>query len=308
MMMGRAPVDEEPVPLASIETPMPVAQEHSTEPDIEDTATTEPTIEDKRPPSQPSRTQPPPSRHRGDNHARARHRGRTVAEPTDPEPSAQPTPAGLVATTPVTLDAEAGEMISRDLLARGSRSEAMAAALVSRRQRHTARCSAAITASGRVRARSSHGASCSHRRCRSRRPLWRSSEPAASARRAAPLRSRRLWRRSTLAVSVIALDARDGGRTLADLLSDSSVAVAAMDLGAATQAVAQRAGGIVILETPAVNPNDRAAVAALIAELEPLALDATYVALPATLGRRPRVASVAAFGELAAGNRDHACR
>ena len=93
-------------------------------------------------------------------------------------------------------------------------------------------------------------------------------------------------RASTLSVSAISLASADGGRELAELLRSQGVTVAAGKTGSgiARRVEKARVGGLVVIDTPAVAPGDSAAVHALATELEPLALDAVYIVLPATLG------------------------
>jgi flagellar biosynthesis protein FlhF len=93
-------------------------------------------------------------------------------------------------------------------------------------------------------------------------------------------------RASTLSVSAISLASGDGGRELAELLRAQGVSVAAGKTGSelARRVEKARRGGLVVIDTPAVAPGDGEAVQALAAELEPLALDAVYIVLPATLG------------------------
>ncbi len=93
-------------------------------------------------------------------------------------------------------------------------------------------------------------------------------------------------RASTLSVSAISLASADGGRELAELVRAQGVTVAAGKTGSAIASRVEkgRVGGLVVVDTPAVAPGDSAAVQALATELEPLALDAVYIVLPATLG------------------------
>jgi flagellar biosynthesis GTPase FlhF len=106
-------------------------------------------------------------------------------------------------------------------------------------------------------------------------------------------------RSSTLAVSVVALNAADGGRELSAWLSPLSVPVrscSALELAEVVRDA--RAGGFVIIDTPAVTPTDEGGVEELGAVLAPLGLDAIYVALPATLGAQAARRALASFSEL----------
>jgi flagellar biosynthesis GTPase FlhF len=106
-------------------------------------------------------------------------------------------------------------------------------------------------------------------------------------------------RSSTLSVSVIALDNPEGARELRRLLSDDDVPVMSLSGAMAKRAVDEgRDGGLVIVDTSAVTPTDPSAVEALGLRLEPLELDATYVALPATLGPQAARRALASFGTL----------
>ncbi|MGO9791320.1 MAG: hypothetical protein ACLP8S_18025 [Solirubrobacteraceae bacterium] len=104
---------------------------------------------------------------------------------------------------------------------------------------------------------------------------------------------------STLTVSALSLHAPDGGRALAELLRATRVGVHAVDGAQAARAVTERRhGGLVILDTVAVRPGDLSAMRALGAELEPLALDAIYIALPATLGPQAARGVLGSFAAL----------
>lgn len=106
-------------------------------------------------------------------------------------------------------------------------------------------------------------------------------------------------RGSTLGVTVISLD--DPGRAgeLERLLSNDGVPVLSLSGQQASRAVATaRQGGFVIIDTPTASPNDRSAVQALGRELQPLELDAIFVALPATLGSQAARRALASFGRL----------
>jgi flagellar biosynthesis GTPase FlhF len=106
-------------------------------------------------------------------------------------------------------------------------------------------------------------------------------------------------RSSTLSVSVIALDNPEGARELRRLLADDDVPVMSLSGAMAKRAVEEgRDGGLVIVDTSAATPTDPSAVEALGLTLEPLELDATYVALPATLGPQAARRALASFGTL----------
>ena len=93
-------------------------------------------------------------------------------------------------------------------------------------------------------------------------------------------------RASTLSVSAISLAAVDRGRGLKELLGPARVEVKSASKASKSglQSKRGRAGSMTIIDTPAVAPGDQAAVRALASELGSLALDAVYVAIPATLG------------------------
>ena len=106
-------------------------------------------------------------------------------------------------------------------------------------------------------------------------------------------------RASTLGVTVIALDNPDGARELKRLLSGDGVPVLSLSGERASRAIATaRQGGFVIVDTPTATPTDPVQVDALAARLAPLELDATYVALPATLGPQAARRALASFGRL----------
>lgn len=106
-------------------------------------------------------------------------------------------------------------------------------------------------------------------------------------------------RGSTLGVIVIAVDNPEGARELRRLLADDGVPVLSLSGEKARKAVEEaRQGGFVIVDTPTATPTDDDAVDALGALLEPLELDATYVALPATLGPQAARRALASFGKL----------
>ena len=94
-------------------------------------------------------------------------------------------------------------------------------------------------------------------------------------------------------VVVVALRAADGGCGLAGRLEPLGVSViAAADAEQATRRLARREADVTIVDAPAAGPGDRAAVAALVADLRALDIDEVHLTLPATL-------SAAAADELA---------
>ncbi len=104
---------------------------------------------------------------------------------------------------------------------------------------------------------------------------------------------------STLAVSALSLRSADGGRALGELLRSSGIGVTAVDAAQAARMISERRpGGLVIVDTAAVSPGDSGAMQALAGDLEQLALDAVYVALPATLGSQAARSALASFGVL----------
>jgi flagellar biosynthesis GTPase FlhF len=88
-----------------------------------------------------------------------------------------------------------------------------------------------------------------------------------------------------LRVTVIAADTEDGGVELARLLRGENVQVLANTRPHATADAVRHAreNGMVIVDTVAATPSDQRGMAELAATLEPLALDARYLTLPATL-------------------------
>jgi flagellar biosynthesis GTPase FlhF len=93
-------------------------------------------------------------------------------------------------------------------------------------------------------------------------------------------------RASTLAVSAVSIATADGGRALEELLNPAAVEHAATAKGksAERKVASGRDGAVVVVDTSSANPSNPES---LRAELEPLALDAVLVALPATLGAQP---------------------
>ncbi len=196
------------------------------------------------------------------------------------------------------VDKEAALTIARDLTARGA-SQELASVLVSEAAAH-----GSVFADG-------HGLRAGARAQLARRITAPAPLPAMGAAVAfvgaggsgktscAAALASAYARTSTLAVSTLALRCPDGGRMLAELLRGDRAEVQAIAPPQAARALQdRRPGGLVILDTAAVNPSDSGAVGALIAELEPLALDAIYVALPATLGPQAARSVVASFREL----------
>lgn len=105
-------------------------------------------------------------------------------------------------------------------------------------------------------------------------------------------------RASTLGVTVVALDDA-GARELGRLLASDGVPVLSLTGEHARRAVqSAREHGFVIVDTPTATPTDPAALDALGAMLAPLALDATFVTLPATLGQQAARRALAGFGQL----------
>jgi flagellar biosynthesis GTPase FlhF len=93
-------------------------------------------------------------------------------------------------------------------------------------------------------------------------------------------------RGSTLSVMALSLGDADDSRTIETLLATEGVPV---KHGAEVRSLARmvrdvRVGGVVIVDTPAIAPGDRAAVLTLAEQLEPLRLDGVFVAVPATIG------------------------
>ncbi|MBB4660980.1 hypothetical protein [Conexibacter arvalis] len=89
---------------------------------------------------------------------------------------------------------------------------------------------------------------------------------------------------STVPVACLSLAPADGGAELTALLKPHGVRVEVVDgERAAERLAALRREAVVVLDTPAVSPGDPAAVEALAAQLEPLALDEVQLVVPATL-------------------------
>lgn len=106
-------------------------------------------------------------------------------------------------------------------------------------------------------------------------------------------------RASTLSVTVLSLGAPDGTTVLATKLRNDLIDVTTPAPGATRDTVEEcRRGGLVVIDTEAVTPNDPAALQALAGELQPLALDAVFLALPATLSAAAARALLAQFAPL----------
>ncbi len=93
-------------------------------------------------------------------------------------------------------------------------------------------------------------------------------------------------RASTLAVMALSLGDADDRRMIEALLSTEGVPVkTGSEVRSLPRLVSDvRAGGVVIVDTPAIAPGDRNAVLTLAERLEPLRLDGVFVAVPATIG------------------------
>ncbi len=93
-------------------------------------------------------------------------------------------------------------------------------------------------------------------------------------------------RASTLSVMALTLGDADDRRTIETLLETEGVPVkAATEVRSLPRLVSDvRAGGVVVVDTPAIAPGDRAAVLSLAEALEPLKLEGVFVAVPATIG------------------------
>ena len=93
-------------------------------------------------------------------------------------------------------------------------------------------------------------------------------------------------RASTLSVMALSLGDADDRRAIDTLLQSEGVPVKS---GADVRSVARlvndvRAGGVVVVDTPAIAPGERSAVLTLAERLEPLRLDGVFVTVPATIG------------------------
>ncbi len=93
-------------------------------------------------------------------------------------------------------------------------------------------------------------------------------------------------RGSTLPVTVLSLAGAREARALADLLKSHGIPVASVADGRslARRVEKGRAGGLVVIDTGAAVASDVGSITSLAAQLAPLSLDATVLALPATLG------------------------
>jgi flagellar biosynthesis GTPase FlhF len=94
----------------------------------------------------------------------------------------------------------------------------------------------------------------------------------------------RAYAQADAEVVVVALRSRDGGCDLAAELEPLGVSViAAADAEQARRRLARRAPVLTLVDTPAAGPGDRAAVAALAADLQALGVEEVHLTLPATL-------------------------
>ena len=124
---------------------------------------------------------------------------------------------------------------------------------------------------------------------------------AGKTRTAAALASA-YGRGSTLEVTVVALGSVDDGREITELLRDEDdvhVQAAADACEAASTVKQGRRQGLVVIDTAATRRGEPAGIAALAAELETLAVDAVYIAVPATLSARAARDLVDSFASLA---------
>ena len=106
---------------------------------------------------------------------------------------------------------------------------------------------------------------------------------------------------STLAASVVSLGSDDWGGDLKELLKGQNVWVMGAAVGPEAAPAVQhgRDGGLVVVDTAGVTPRDPAGVETLAGELRSLALDAVYIAVPATFSvhaARKLVEGFAALG------------
>ena len=86
-------------------------------------------------------------------------------------------------------------------------------------------------------------------------------------------------------VLCLALAPEDGGAVLRRLLEPAAVELVVVPTPAAARAriEAAPAGALVVIDTPAVSPGDKAGIAALAAQLAPLGLDEVQLVVPATI-------------------------
>jgi flagellar biosynthesis GTPase FlhF len=93
---------------------------------------------------------------------------------------------------------------------------------------------------------------------------------------------------SSLAASVVSLGSRDYGAELKELLKLENVWVTVAPEATDAQAAVTggRSGGLVVIDTVAVNPGDQVAVGQLAGQLQSLGVDAIYIAVPATFSVR----------------------
>jgi flagellar biosynthesis GTPase FlhF len=108
-------------------------------------------------------------------------------------------------------------------------------------------------------------------------------------------------RAGDLRVTVIAPDTEDAGVELARLLRGENVQVLANTRPHHTAHVIKdaREKGLVIVDTVAVTPGDQCGIAELEATLKPLALDARYLTLPATLSAPAGARLIEGFARMA---------
>ena len=100
-------------------------------------------------------------------------------------------------------------------------------------------------------------------------------------------------------VVVVALRNPDGGCDLAAQLEPQGVSViAATDAEQAKRRLARRHAALVIVDTPAAGPGERAAVAALARDLRALDVDEVHLTLPATLSAAAADEQAAALAPL----------
>jgi flagellar biosynthesis GTPase FlhF len=108
-------------------------------------------------------------------------------------------------------------------------------------------------------------------------------------------------RAGDLRVTVIAPDTEDAGVELARLLRGENVQVLANTRPHATALAVKdaRQNGLVIVDTVAVTPGDQRGMAELEATLKPLALDARFLTLPATLSAPAGARLIDGFARMA---------
>jgi flagellar biosynthesis GTPase FlhF len=100
-------------------------------------------------------------------------------------------------------------------------------------------------------------------------------------------------------VVVLALRTPDGGVALANALEPLGVSVlAAADAEQAARRLARRAAALTLVDTPAAGPGERAAIAALAADLRELGVGEIHLTLPATLSAAAADEQAAALAPL----------